>query len=263
MKKETIQNRVAIAHEDRGEGESALLFLPGWCESRGVFARLIDRLQSSRRILALDLPGHGESPMSATDFGFDDIATAAIEVVDQAKLQRVIPVAHSHAGWVAIELCRRLGARVSKLVLLDWIVLDPPSPFFAALKALQERDRWRETREELFAIWLGTSAPSAVTHHVRDDMGSFEAEMWARAGREIAHDYELWGNPLKELSALRQSVQTVHIYGQPRDDVYLTAQLEFASSHPWFSVRRVDATTHFSTLEDPEGVASTICDFLM
>jgi hypothetical protein len=61
---------------------------------------------------------------------------------------------------IAIELRRRLGARIPKLVLLDWIVLDPPPQFIAALKALQDRKGWQETRYQLFAMWLDGAVPA-------------------------------------------------------------------------------------------------------
>jgi pimeloyl-ACP methyl ester carboxylesterase len=259
---DTAHNTLAMSCENRGQGESCLMFLPGWCESRGVFAPVIDRLQSRYRILDLDLPGHGESPMPATDFGFDEITAAAIRMLDRQKVEVVIPVAHSHAGWIAIELHRRLGARIPKLVLLDWIVLDPPPEFIAALKALQDRRRWQQTRDQLFAMWLEGPAPAEVVRHVREDMGACKAEMWARAGREILRAYRLRGNPLEELAAFPSPVPTIHIYSQPRDEAYLAAQLEFASTHPWFQVQRIDASTHFPTLEDPESVTNRIGYFL-
>ena len=40
---------------------------------------------------------------------------------------RIVPVALAHAGWVAIELRRRLGKKIPAIVLVDWIVLDLPA----------------------------------------------------------------------------------------------------------------------------------------
>jgi len=52
-----------------------------------------------------------------------------------------VPLAISHSGWVAIELRRRLGSRMPVVVLLDWLVLEPPAPFLDALAALQDPER--------------------------------------------------------------------------------------------------------------------------
>ena len=265
---EPVDGDIVVAYQDHGvvadhaSSDCGLLLLPGWCESRAVFAPLIEHLQSQWRTVSADLPGHGASPLPMRDFGFDEIAAATIEAIEQSGLQRVIPITHSHAGWVAIELRRRLGARIPNLVLLDWLVLDPPPAFAGALRGLQDPDHWQDTCDRLFAMWLGGSAPLRVARHVVKDMGIHEASMWARAGREIDRAYRLCGNPLKILAGLEPKVPTVHIYSQPGDDGYLHAQLEFARKNAWFTVQRVEARTHFPSLEAPELVATAIRDFI-
>ena len=255
------QHHGLLAYQDHGSSDCGLLLLPGWCESRAVFAPLIEHLQLRWRILSVDLPGHGASPMPMRDFGFDEIAAATTEAIEQSGLQRVIPVTHSDAGWVAIELRRRLGARIPSLVLLDWLVLDPPAAL-QYLPGLEDPEHWQDTCDRLFLTWLGGSAPLRVTRHVVKDMGSYEASMWARAAREIDRAYRLWGNPLKVLEGLDPTVPTLHIYAQPADNGYLHAQQEFARRHAWFTVQRLEARTYFPSLEAPEQVATAIHDFI-
>ena len=57
-----------LAHADAGSGEPALLLLPGWCGERTVFDGLLHRLGTPRRTVAVNLPEHGESPRTGTDF---------------------------------------------------------------------------------------------------------------------------------------------------------------------------------------------------
>jgi pimeloyl-ACP methyl ester carboxylesterase len=259
---EPHEGDISMAYQVHGRSDCGLLLLPAWCESRAVFAPLAELLQSQWRTLSADLPGHGASPMPLTDFGFDEIASAAVATIEQSGLKRVIPVTHSQAGWVAVELRRRLGARIPKLVLIDWLVMDPPPGFAGALRALQDPDRWRDACDQLFATWLDGSAPFGVARHVVKDMASYEPSMWARAAREIERAYRQWSNPLKVLASLEPCVPTAHIYSQPHDDAYLDAQQDFARRHPWFTVERLEGKTHFPTLEAPERVARAICDFI-
>ena len=255
---ETRSDGVCIRYDDTGSGEPALLFLPGWCGSRTVFTPLVERCSTKRRTLVLDWRGHGQSERSAVDFGYDALANDAQAVVAASGAEHVVPVALSHAGWVAIELRRRLGDRVPRLVLLDWIVLDPPSPFLGALQALQDAERWELAREQLFGMWLHGFDIPALTNYVREDMGSYGYEMWARAGREISAAYNRAGNPLQVLTALDPPVPTLHLYAQPNDPVYLAAQQAFAESHPWFAVRKLEAQSHFPMFEVPDEMAAAI-----
>ena len=251
-----------ISYDDAGHGEPALLFLPGWCGSRAVFAPLAERCATRRRVLALDWRGHGLSTLAPGDFGADELVEDALAVIAASGVERVVPVAGAHAGWVAIELRRRLGERVPHLVLLDWIVLDPPPPFLGALQSLQDPEQWEAAREQLFSMWLHGQQLPALTSYVREDMSSYGYEMWSRAGREVAAAYSREGNPLQALAALQPAVPTLHLYAQPDDPGYLAAQQAFAVTHPWFAVRKLDARSHFPMFEVPDEMAAAIEQFV-
>ncbi|GIW52791.1 MAG: hypothetical protein KatS3mg081_2146 [Gemmatimonadales bacterium] len=165
----------------------------------------------------------------------------ALAVIEASRAQEVVPVAMAHAGWVAIELRRRLGVRIPRLVLLDWIVLDPPPPFLGALQSLQDPGQWQQTREQLFSMWLHALDIPALTYYVREDMGSYPFEMWARAGREISDAYAKAGSPVQALANLDTPVPVLHLYAQPEDPGYLAAQQSFGAAHPWFQVSKLEA----------------------
>ena len=87
-------------------------------------------------------------------------------------------------------------------------------------------------------------------------------EMWARAGREVVAAYARWGDALQALGRLEPPAPTLHLYAQPTDPSYLAAQQAFAAEHPWFSVRRVAARSHFPSIEVPEETAAAIERFV-
>jgi pimeloyl-ACP methyl ester carboxylesterase len=187
----------------------------------------------------------------------------ALSVVQASGARRIVPVALSHAGWVAIELRRRLGARVEKLVLLDWIIMmQPPREFFEALDGMQSRERWRETIERIFAVWLSDVGNPALVRFVRDEMGSYGFDMWSRAAREISSAYADLGIPIQILSNMRPPLPVMHLYAQPDNPYYLEAQQLFAASHPWFSVQRLNARSHFPMYEVPGDMAKAIEEFV-
>ena len=254
---------VSIVYDDLGQGEPALLFLPGWCANRTVFQNLAPLCGAHRRVLALDWRGHGESAAPAEDFGIDDLVEDALNVIQASGAERIVPVALSHAGWIAIELRRRLGVRVEKLVLLDWIIMmQPPREFFETLDGMQSPQRWRETVERIFAVWLGNVDNAALVRFVREEMGSYGFEMWSRAAREISTAYADMGTPLQTLAAMNPPPPVLHLYAQPDEPRYLAVQQSFAAKHPWFTVTRLNAGSHFPMFELPEAMASAIEQFV-
>lgn len=253
---------VTLGYEDQGAGEPALLFLPGWCASRAAFRELASHLAPRHRSLAMDWRGHGGSGSPAADFGQAELVADALAVIAASGARHIIPVASSHAGWVAIELRRRLGERVPKLVLVDWIVTDPPPPFLGALAQMRDPAQALGVRDGLFAMWTQGVEHPGVLRFVREDMGSYPAAMWARAAREIAGAYSREGSPLQALAALAAPPPVLHLYAQPADPAYLAAQQAFAAAHPWFAVHKLDARSHFPTIEVPGQVQDSIEGFV-
>jgi pimeloyl-ACP methyl ester carboxylesterase len=163
---------------------------------------------------------------------------------------------------VALELLRRLPARIPKLVFLSWIVLEPPPPFVELLRAMAKPERTEQAREQLFSVWLEGVDDARIQRFVREDMGGYKPEMFRRPAREILASYERHGAPLRLLAELGEGKPALHLYAQPTQDEYLQAQQAFAREHPWFAVERVEGTSHFLMLEMPAHVASRIDEFV-
>jgi pimeloyl-ACP methyl ester carboxylesterase len=264
-----------IYFDDRGTGEPALLCLPGWCVHHTIYAPLAERLRADHRVLAMDWRGHGNSEESDGDFGYPEMVADAVAVIEESGATSVIPIAQAHGGWVAIELRRRLGERVPKMVFISWnpIItgknpLAPPSlREVQALQtptlwqALQDEARWREAVKQLVTMWVG-SAPSSEATQIWDETGTHGFEMWSRGGREISAMFARETDPVQALSTFSPPVPVLHVYAQPRTPEFLSAQESVARDRPWYSVRRLEAVSHFPTLEVPDETADVIREFI-
>lgn len=255
---------VRIAYEDHGAGEPALLCLTGWCSSRQRYDHLAPLLARSRRTIAFDWRGHGASQRDVGDFGVAEMVEDALAVIATTGIERVVPVAASHAGWVAIELRRRLGPeRVPNVVHMDWMVVEPSERYMNVIRMLQSAETWSEARDTLFAIWRA-GVQTAEIDCVIETMNEQGADMWMRSGREIEAAYARGsGSPLVAWERLApEPTEVLHLYGQPRDEGYLQAQRDFARDHSWFSVQQVPAVTHFAMVEAAAESADAIGAFL-
>ncbi len=251
----------AIEYDETGAGPS-LLLLSGWCQDHRLFDQVVERLAQHHRVVRVNWRGHGRDRAVAGDFGVAEQATDVIAVLDALGIDRVVPVSTSHGGWAAVEIAERLGvARVPRFLVIDWIMVEAPPAFVADLQAIQDPKRWLEGRRNLFDAWLDASDHPAVEHHVEQEMGSFDFDMWARACRVIEQSYATFGSPLQRMAQLSPPRPVLHLYSHPRDPAYDAAQRRFAAEHPWFAHERLGGPTHFPTLDSAELVAARIGQF--
>jgi pimeloyl-ACP methyl ester carboxylesterase len=255
-----FSRNLRIQYNDFSRGSPAFLCLPGWCENKNAFALVTHALGREHRVIALDWRGHGKSASSGAEFGHAELLEDALAVVRASSVATVIPVAVSHAGWVALALRKQLGERVVRTVLLDWTLGAPPPELRAVLAGLQDREQWLATRGELFRRWIADCESAQVVRHVREEMGTYGFEMWARAARAIEASYR-GDTPFETLQRFAPPCPTLHLYSQPRDPAVLTTQQELAKRHPWFRVQRLEARSHFPALEQPDAVARAILEF--
>ena len=73
------------------------------------------------RILAIDLPGHGRSPVTAAGLNAETLTEAGIEAIRQilGPQEQCVPVGNSMGGLGAIRLAQHLPERVPALALIS------------------------------------------------------------------------------------------------------------------------------------------------
>ncbi len=253
---------IPVSFDDVGHGEPALVYLTGWCSARTSYAAMAEHTARYRRSIAIDWRGHGTSPAADGDFGWPQMADDVLAVLDGCGVDLFVPVANAHAGWVARDLAGRVPDRVAGVALINWLVLGPPPPFIAGLAALADPATTRAAADGLTASWLdGHEDVPGLAEQIAM-MRQHGDEMWARAGREIAAAYAAHGSPLQAFAALAATPPVRHLYAEPKDPAFLAAQQDFARTHPWFTVRRLDAAhTHFPMLEQPADLAADLTCF--
>jgi pimeloyl-ACP methyl ester carboxylesterase len=252
---------LGLAYDDQGRGDPPLLFLTGWCSSRARWADVAALCSAQHRILNLDWRGHGDSDPAAGDFGVDDLVDDALRLLDARGVDSFVLCSASHAGWVAIELRRRVPERVTRIVHLDWMVAEPSAAYMRLLEQLQSSEDWPRARDVLFEIWRGGVDLPAIEDAIAV-MAAQSGDMWIRSGRVIESSYRRHGTPLAALAALDSPPRVLHVYGQPHSPEYLEHQRQAAAEHRWFSVERLGVRSHFSMIEAPDAVAAAIERFV-
>jgi pimeloyl-ACP methyl ester carboxylesterase len=103
-----VTSHGTLAVEERGEGKISVLLIHGNSSCRGVFRHQLESsLTKKFRLIAFDLPGHGEStnaPDPQRSYTLPGFADATVELLGKLGISEAIVFGWSLGGHIAIEM---------------------------------------------------------------------------------------------------------------------------------------------------------------
>jgi pimeloyl-ACP methyl ester carboxylesterase len=110
---------VQIVYSAAGAGKPGLVFVHGGLANRGFWESELYAFSPRYRVVALDLPGHGESGENREHWGIPEFGADVCAVIEAERLSTVVLFGNSLGGPVAGEAALRLGARALGVVGVD------------------------------------------------------------------------------------------------------------------------------------------------
>ena len=115
------------------EGAPPVLLLHGWGSSAALMEAAGQPLADARRVHALDLPGHGRTPVAprlpdGTAWGVPEYAALVAHYIREHGLGPVPVVGHSNGGRIALTMASddAMAGLISKMVLVSPSGVTPP-----------------------------------------------------------------------------------------------------------------------------------------
>ena len=189
-------NGYDIGYAQSGAGEATpILFLHGVGSDKSVWRPQLEFFGQSRRAVAFDYPGYGESDLAPEGTTRDDYASAIISAMHELGIDRAHVCGLSLGGVVAIAMAHADQGRCASLILADTFAVHPDG------QAIHERsaagsENLRVAAESRVDILLAQPADPAVRSEVVETMAGIDpaayrigAEaVWLADQRERAHD---------------------------------------------------------------------------
>lgn len=110
-------NGERVAYVDEGSGE-VLLLLHGMAGSSQTWRSVIKPLSRQFRVIAPDLPGHGESTKPRSDYSLGAFAVLLRDLLDELGVTRATIVGHSLGGGVAMQFLYQHPDYAQRLILI-------------------------------------------------------------------------------------------------------------------------------------------------
>jgi pimeloyl-ACP methyl ester carboxylesterase len=109
-----------VHYTDAGKGDEALVFVHGWACNLDFWRMQAPAFAAKSRVIAVDLPGHGESDKpQQVAYTMDLFARAVEAVMRDAGVKRAVLVGHSMGTPVVRQFYRRFPDKTLALVSVD------------------------------------------------------------------------------------------------------------------------------------------------
>jgi pimeloyl-ACP methyl ester carboxylesterase len=252
-----------------------LVLIHGMINSSRHWEAVATRLAGSYRVIAPDLIGHGEAATPRGDYSLGAHAAGIRDLLTTIGVERATIVGHSLGGGVAMQFFYQFPQRTERLALISSgglghevspLLRGAALPGSAALLKLASRPRL-----------VGALAAGGRRLRARGNSTGVYLQAVARALGPLQED----GSRRAFLETLRS---VIDVHGQrvsARDRLYLLGEmptliawgerdrtipiahgLEARQSIPNCRFETLPRAAHFPNLEDPEGLAAILGDWL-
>ena len=112
-------NGIKVYYEVYGQG-TPIVLLHGAFYTIGLnWSQLIPELAKTRKVIAIEMQGHGHTPYSERKLSFPTLASDVEKVMDYLKIDSADVVGYSMGGSVAYEFAIQSPKRLRRLVIIS------------------------------------------------------------------------------------------------------------------------------------------------
>ena len=248
--------RGRIGFDEAGSGDATpIVFLHGVGSDKSVWAPQLAYFGNSRRAVAFDYPGYGESELieNATR---DDFAAAVLAAIDALAIGRAHVCGLSLGGVVAIAMHAAAPQRCASLIIADSFAVHPDGQaIFDRSVAASNSMSMREMAEARTGVLLGSAATDELRHKVISTMGAIDPIAFRMGAAAV------WLADQRDRAAAID-VPTQILVGEEDGVTPPALSEELARLIPGSRLERIANAGHLANAEQPQAFNLAIESFL-
>jgi pimeloyl-ACP methyl ester carboxylesterase len=246
-------NGETIRYLDTGTGDPAIVFVHGWCCNHTYWRDQIPVFAKNHRVIAVDLPGHGESDKPDRDYTTANFVDVVASLIDQLGLDKPIVAGHSMGGSIAMNFARQHPDLTRGVVLVDAPLVPLPDalqPVVQATLAAFKTPAYQQAAAGFVRLQLFNAAsPAAMVDEVVAGMGTApQRVMYSAIESTLAPESSVPG-PIPVPALFLRAANLFATAGQLRE------------RYPGLEVAEFDCA-HFIQMERPAETNAAIAKFI-
>jgi pimeloyl-ACP methyl ester carboxylesterase len=243
-----------VHYVNYGKGSEAIVLIHGWTCNLDNWRDQIPDFAKRARVIAIDLPGHGESDKPQIAYSMDLFARAVEAVMRDAKVKRAVLVGHSMGTPVAREFYRKYPEQTLAIVVVDGALRQ------FADKALMDRviagfrgPNYRDIVTQMFTAMTGPNFSSADKERVMTSSLNTPQHVLVSAMEGMA-DPAIWGTDKINVPVL--AIMAKNPFYPPNLEALSREVAPNMEFHMW------EGVGHFVMMEKPKEFNAAVLAFL-
>jgi len=233
---------VQFATEHHPGPAPAVIMIHGWTCRKSDWHAQIDHLKGRHEILAIDLPGHGESGSNGReDWSMARFAQDVIDALELVSSDSIILMGHSMGGTVALEAAAKAPDRVQGVILADTFLINYGALDQATIDGFYQpfSDDFKGAMGELVENTSGPQSTDDLKKKLKSGMGNADPAWALKAWWELLN----W-DPQPAFESIRAPIHAINCPLIP------DTTRERLAGHMQDTV--LPDTGHFLNQEDPD-----------
>ena len=240
----TTRGRIGYLEAGGGD-QTPIVFLHGVGSDKSVWRPQLDHFGASRRAVAFDYPGYGESEF-VEGASREDFAASILAGMDALHIDRAHVCGLSLGGVIAIAVHAAAKDRCASLVIADSFAVHPDGQgIYDRSVAASRSMTMRALAEARTGLLLGSAAPAGLRHEVIDTMARIDPAAY-RVGAAAVWLADQRGR------ATAIDVPTLILVGEEDGITPPALSEELQRLIPGSRLQRIAAAGHLANAEQPQ-----------
>jgi len=255
MPRVSTSNRYQIGYEEAGSGPATpIVFLHGVGSDKSVWRPQLAHFGTSRRSVAFDYPGYGDSDPAPAGTSRDEFAAAILSAMQELGIESAHVCGLSLGGVVAIAMHHAAAQRCASLILADTFAIHPEGRaiYERSLTGSQDLPAMAEARVD---VLIAQPADPEVRREVVETMSRIDPASY-RIGAEA-----VWLADQRD-RASEIKTDTLVLVGDKDKVTPVQLSTELASLVAGAQMQVIAGAGHLVNLETPEAFNRLVDKFL-
>lgn len=255
-----------------------VIALHGWLDNAASFIPLAEHLPEELDLLALDLPGHGQSDHlgPGADYNWAMAINAVLDAADALGWEQFALLGHSMGAGISTVMAAALPQRVQRVFAIEGLGALSEAVERSAVRAREAIAAMRALNQKQLRVFPNLDVPTRARMQV-NRIGDQSARLLVERGVRLVEDGYVWStDPRMMLPSLTRAVEPQVqdllagiecpvrvVYGTPAEDSLSDAVRQQRCARLRYGEVFQRPGNHYLHMEHPEQVAQLATPFLL